>query len=245
MTSWALGSCLESNHRVLFFDVDPQRTLSSAVANLSGVTATGYDVLVNKVNAADAIIFTLPAYGEKAKLIPAGNLLTGLETATASNVDRQFMFADAVACVADFKFIIFDCPSSQGILTTGPLVASDVCISPVACAPAAFEALEAFHETIRVIQHRLNPRLKWFILPTLYDGRQVLDREVLAEIHKQYGSQVLAPPIRKRVSLSEQMAHQHPCTNEDYENFTKNFLERIRHETISTKTSAERARSPP
>jgi hypothetical protein len=68
---------------------------------------------------------------------------------------------------------------------------------------------------------------------------------VLAEIHKQYGSQVLVPAIRKRVALSEQMAQQHPCTNEDYENFTKNFLERIRHETISTKASAEGACPPP
>jgi len=96
-SAWSLGSCLEWSHRVLFWDVDPQRSLSSALVDFSEVTATGYDVLVNKMNPADAIIPALPTYGEKAKLIPASNLLTGLEAATATNIDRQHIFADAIA----------------------------------------------------------------------------------------------------------------------------------------------------
>lgn len=80
----------------------------------------------------------------------------------------------------------------------------------------------------------------------MFDQRNVLDREVLREIDTKYGDFVLGPPIKKRVSLAEDMAAQRPCRNEDYEAMTKNFLQRIKYEQeISTKTSTERIRPPP
>ena len=246
-SSWALASYLSKSRKVLMWDNDPQRTLSSALVNLDDVRFTAFDVICNKVEAKLATVKALPDY-QNVDLIAGGNLLTGVETLTSSNIDRQFIFADAVSNLSSYNFLIFDCPSSQGLLTTGPLVASDVVISPVACAPAAFESLQAFEETVKVIQRRLNPKLQWFILPTLYDARQLLDQEVLAELHKQYGSIVLGPPIRKRISLAQDMAAQRACDNEDYEAFTNNFLQRILYEkqqTICSEELFDRARSPP
>ena len=104
-SAWSLGSCLEWNYKVLWWDADPQKSLSSAVADLMDVAVTGYDVLVNKLKPTDSIIPALPAYGKKIKLIPASSLLTGLDSATASNVDRQFMFADAL--VGATGFVVF------------------------------------------------------------------------------------------------------------------------------------------
>ncbi len=48
-TAHAVGSIFERDHSILWFDVDPQKSLSMAVADLSGTTVTGYDVLVNKL----------------------------------------------------------------------------------------------------------------------------------------------------------------------------------------------------
>ena len=246
-TSWAFSSYLGNCHKVLMWDNDPQRTLSSALVNLDNVRFTAFDVICNKVEAKLATVKALPAY-QNVDLIAGSNLLTGVETLTSSNIDRQFIFADAVSNLSSYNFLIFDCPSSQGLLTTGALVASDIVISPVACAPAAFEALQAFEETVKVIQRRLNPKLQWFILPTMFDQRQILDRDVLDAIHKQYGSIVLGPPIRKRISLAQDLAAQRACQNEDYEAFTNNFLQRIHYEkqqTIYAKESLDRVRSPP
>jgi chromosome partitioning protein len=228
-TSHALACYLSKDHKVLLWDNDPQRSLTLATVDTSEIQHTAYDVIQNKIDPTVAAVKALPTY-KNIDVIPASNQLAGLEAATSTNIDRMFLFQDAVAGLSSYDFLIFDCPSSIGLLTSGPLVASDYAISPVACAPAAFETLSSLQETIAIIQRRLNPRLKWFILPTLFDQRQVLDRDVLAEIQKQYGDLVLGPPIRKRISLAEDMAAQRPCSNEDYQEFTHNFLERIHHE---------------
>lgn len=228
--AWALGTYLSEQGRVLLWDNDPQATLTSSVA--SDFTRTAHDVLTGKCRLADATGPALPRYGPSLSIVPAGPALAGLEAATAADLDRQYMIADALAGVEGF--IVIDSPAGQGILTTASMVAADFVVTPVACQPAAFETLEPFEQLVSAVRRRLNPGLQWLIAPTMFDGRQVLDRDVLDAIRVRHGDAVLDPPIRKRVSISEDMAAQRPCGHQDFEILIHNFIKRIHYHDQET-----------
>lgn len=226
-TSWALGTFLSQENKTLLWDNDPQGSLTSAVA--SSCERSVFDVLAYKTPVRDTITKALPQYGDKLFIVPSSHPLTGLEAATASDLARQYMLVDALADLHEYSVIVVDTPAGQGVLTTASIVAADVVLTPVACQPAAYETLNTFAETVALIKQRMNRKLRWLIVPAIFDQRQVLDRDVLAVIRDRYGELILDPPIRKRVAIAEDMAAQRPCNHQDYELLTSNLLGRIQN----------------
>ncbi|MGK5083657.1 ParA family protein [Bdellovibrionota bacterium FG-1] len=224
--TWGLGSHIARHSRLLLWDQDPQATLTQAILNTT-YEPSAFDVLTRRVAAAKALLPALPAYGSNLSIIPASPMLTGIEVALANDLDRQYALSEAIEPV-EHDFVLIDCPAGQGLLVTMALVAADVVVSPVMCSPPAFDALAGFAQTITLIQKRLNPRLRWLIIPSLFDQRNLLDREVLAALSAQYGDRVLAPPIRRRIAIPEDMAAQKPCQHQDFDLVTQTLLQRIR-----------------
>jgi chromosome partitioning protein len=227
-TAHALASFLSQTHRTLLIDCDPQRTLTAAVAGDFELTL--FEVLTQKIALKDAITRALPKYSDKLFIIPSSGLLSGLETATASNLDRQHLIEDSLSAETDFGYIILDCPASQGVLTTASLVAADHMITPVSCQTATFDTLPAFESMIQTIQRRLNPRLKWSLLPTLFDQRQRSDKEVLQALVEKYADRTFMPAVNRRVAISERMAAGLPCNDPVYELFSQTLIKRITNE---------------
>lgn len=219
-TCHALGSFLG---RALLIDADAQGTLTTAVAG--SFTHSLYDVLVHKKPIREAAVPALPAYGDKLHIIPATQQLASLDIATAADLNRQYMLVDALENHGDLAII--DCPAGQGVSVVAGLVAADLVVVPVATAPAAFEALDGFVQTIELVRKRLNPRLDFLFLPTLFAERQVLDCDVLEAMHDRYTERVL-PPIPRRVSIAERMAAQHPSNHPAYAEVANIILERFR-----------------
>lgn len=225
-TVHALASFLSLEHKTLVIDADPQLTLTSAVAGEHELTL--HDVLVPKRALLDAVVPALPSYGGGLAIVPGSPLMAGLDAATASDLNRQYLLADALADVHGIDFVLMDCPAGQGLAVTAALVAADVVITPAATSPAAFETLETFEQTIRLIQRRLNPRLEWLIVPSIVAAHQVLDRDVLAAIENRYGDRLMKPVIPRRVSIAERMAAQLPANHPSFQELTKTLLERIK-----------------
>ncbi|MGK5083270.1 ParA family protein [Bdellovibrionota bacterium FG-1] len=224
--TWGLGSHLAKDSRVLLWDQDPQATLTQAIINTAD-EANAFDVLTRRITTAEALVPALPVYGKHLSIIPASPMLTGIEVALANDLDRQYALSEALEPV-NHDLVLIDCPAGQGLLVTMALVAADVVVSPVMCSPPAFDALAGFAQTITLIQKRLNPRLRWLIIPSLFDQRNLLDREVLAALNAQYGDRVLAPPSRRRIAIPEDMAAQKPCRHQDFDLVAQTLLERIR-----------------
>ena len=223
--AWALGTYLAQYGRTLLWDNDAQGTLSNALA--SEFMAGAFEVLTASCTAREAIVPVLPQYGASLSIVGASSRLAELESATAALLDRQYLVADALAGLDGFDFIVIDTPAGQGIATTTALVAASMVISPVPCQPAALETLPLMEQLLTTVRRRLNPGLRWFVSPALFDQRQVLDREVLAAIRQQCGRSLIEPIVRRRVALAEDMANQRPCSSTDYENLTINLIERI------------------
>ncbi len=84
---------------------------------------------------------------------------------------------------ARYDWIIVDAPPNLGMLTWMSLAASEVAIIPVRTEPYDTMGVGLILGTINKVQRRLNPALRLAgILPTQFNARKFVDREVLAQL---------------------------------------------------------------
>ena len=75
---------------------------------------------------------------------------------------------------------------------------------PIQCEFYALEGLELLTDTINLLRRELNPGLQLTaIVLTLHDSRLTLANQVVDEVRKRFGTQVLEPVIPRNVRLSE------------------------------------------
>ncbi|TET44824.1 ParA family protein [candidate division TA06 bacterium] len=99
----------------------------------------------------------------------------------------------------------------------------------------ALQGLARLTETIETVRKRLNPDLVISgIIATRFDGRKVLNREVLAKIQEHFGAKVFKTAIRENISLAEAPSfgktifEYRPGSHgaEDYESLCREILRR-------------------
>jgi len=100
--------------------------------------------------------------------------------------------------------VVIDTPPSLTGLTLAGLAAADVVIAPVS---AAVESYDQVGRLAGVIAHTLEKRVRpglriHWIVPTRYDARRTLDREVLEMLTATYPGQVTSP-IREAVAVRD------------------------------------------
>ena len=100
--------------------------------------------------------------------------------------------------------VVIDTPPALGMLTLAALAAADVIVAAVACETEAYDQLGRLDD---VIAGRVAPRLRpgaqvHWIVPTRYDGRRLLDREVVAELEATHPGRVTTP-IREAVAARD------------------------------------------
>ena len=203
-TAVNLSSALaQKNKKVLVVDVDPQGNTTSGLGiDKNEVEYTIYDVLVNGVDAKDAIsdvkYFNM-------KIIPANIDLAGAEIELVSGNNREYRIKNALEKIKDsFDYIIVDCPPSLGLVTVNALTAVDSVIIPVQCEYYALEGIAQLTNTINLIKKAYNPEIEIEgVLMTMFDGRTNLSIQVVEEVRKVFGKKVYKTLIPRNVRLSE------------------------------------------
>ena len=187
-----LGAALaELQRRVLLIDLDPQASLTAALGiNPAELQASIHDVLVRKTPLADILVAAAGLH-----VAPATIDLAAAEIHLLNEIGREQVLADALADVAEaFDDILIDCPPSLGQLTINALTAADAVLVPIECSYLALRGLEQLTDTIAKIRRRSNPQLHFLgVLPTLYEGRTIHEREVLNELRRRFPDHVFAP----------------------------------------------------
>jgi len=200
---------------VLLLDMDPQGNASSGlgVASMAGERSI-YNVLVDGEPLAAAV---QPTSIERLSVVPSGKDLSGAEVELVSAYARETRLKKALKAVANkYDYVFIDCPPSIGLLTVNALAACGSVLIPMQCEYYALEGLSSLLETVKLIRSSLNPKLAIEgILLTMYDARNNLCRQVVADVRKHFAKHVYKTVIPRNVRLSEASSHAVPVGQYD------------------------------
>lgn len=188
--------------RVLLVDLDPQACLTFSLGvDPETVAESIHDVLLGRVALGDVVLDG----PEGVRLVPSTIDLAGSEAALLGRPAREYVLREALAPVrGDYDVILLDCSPSLGVLTLAALTAADGLIIPMPAEMLGHRGVGQLLDTVRDVRRYLNERLEILgILPTLYDGRSLHAREVLADVRERYSVPVLAPSIPRTVRFAE------------------------------------------
>lgn len=189
--------------KVLLIDLDPQGNTTSGVGiNKKNLKATSYEILIDEVGAAKAVIQT---EFRNLSVIPSNISLAGAEFDLYQLSNREYRLKNQLSTLRDeYDYIFIDCPPSLGMITVNALAASDAVIIPMQCEYYALEGLSQLMLTIRKIKHLYNPELEICgILVTMFNGRLILTMQVISELKKYYSDKLFKTPVSRNVKLSE------------------------------------------
>ena len=208
------GALAELGYRVLCIDMDPQANLTVGLGiSLLDVHRSMADVLNEDRLGLDEVILETRVPGMS--VAPATLELASTEVELFTVIGREMVLRDAISGSADRRYdvILIDCPPTLGLLTINALVASSRVIIPVQTQFYAIKGLTALIKVINTIRVKLNHDLEILgLLPTFYDGRTILAREMLENLRELGDHRVFNTMIKNTVKLGEAPLTGRPVT---------------------------------
>ena len=208
------GALAERGLRILCVDVDPQANMTVGLGiNLGQVERSIADVLDGAHASLDSVIIATPTEG--IDIVPSTLELASTEVELFSAIGREYALREILSdsVTAQYDYVLIDCPPTLGLLTINGLVAADGVIIPVQTQYYALKGLTALVKVINTIRAKLNKELRILgLLPTFYDGRTILAREMLEELRELGNHHVFDTIIRTTVRLGEAPLTGRPIT---------------------------------
>jgi chromosome partitioning protein len=199
------ASLSQHGNRVLVVDLDPQGNASTAldVAHHAGIDSV-YNALVEERPLSDIVVEVDGMPG--LYCAPATIDLAGAEIELVPLVARENRLSRSIGQLdmANFDYVLIDCPPSLGLLTVNALVAAEEVLIPIQCEYYALEGLEQLLRTVELVRGHLNAKLRIStILLTMYDGRTRLATQVAEDVRSHFSDVVLRTIIPRSVRVSE------------------------------------------
>jgi len=208
------GALAEEGLRILLIDMDPQANLTAGVGiNLNMVQRSMADVLADGRSTLTEAI--LPTETAGIDVAPAHIDLASTEGELFTALGRESILREAMREAIDpYDYVLIDCPPNLGLLTVNGLVAADSVIIPVQTQFYAMKGLNNLVKVINAIRLKLNRDLRILgLLPTFYDGRTNLARDMLDELRVVGDHHVFRTIIRSSVKLGEAPLVGRPITS--------------------------------
>ena len=200
------GSLAEQGFRVLCVDMDPQANLTVGLGiNLRTVERSMAEVLIDEDVSLESVV--IPTQTSGIDVAPSTIDLSATENVLFSAIGREQALRDALTGWAQeqYDYIIIDCPPTLGLLTLNGLVAAQGVIIPVQTQYYALKGFTALVNVINQIQSKgLNSELRILgLLPTFFDGRTILGRDMLQEMRELGDHHIFENMIKQTVRLGE------------------------------------------
>ena len=126
-----------------------------------------------------------------------------IELVNLEQRDRRLKAALTPA-LADYDFVLIDCPPSLSLLTLNGLNCAHGVIVPMQCEYFALEGLSDLVNTIKQVHANLNRDLQLIgLLRVMFDPRITLQQQVSDQLKAHFGDKVFNSVIPRNVRLAE------------------------------------------
>jgi chromosome partitioning protein len=210
-----LGAALAGyGRRVLLVDLDPQGALSAGLGIASHeLDHTIYNLMLQPSTQLTDVLMSTRVEG--VDLIPANIDLSAGEVQLINEVGREHTLSRALKPLLHaYDYILIDCQPSLGLLTVNALACAHGVIIPLAAEYFSLRGVALLVDTIDKVQERINPDLSVAgVLVTMYDGRTVHAREVVAMLDQRFGDTVYDTIVSRTVKFPETTVAGEPITS--------------------------------
>ena len=214
-TAINLGTALAAiGETVLILDLDPQGNASTGLGiDRKSREHSTYDVLTGAATLRQAV---LPTAVPRLHIASSTMDLSGLELEIGRDRDRAFRLREALRALnthsdIHFDYVLVDCPPSLNLLTVNAMAAANAILVPLQCEFFALEGLSQLLKTVDQVKQSLNPELTIHgVVLTMYDARNNLSGQVVADVREFMGKKVYDTVIPRNVRVSEAPSHGKP-----------------------------------
>jgi chromosome partitioning protein len=253
-TSINLAACLARlGHKTLLVDMDPQGHCGVGLAVPEDqIERTIYEALIEERDGKPARISDIVwQIASDFDLAPSNIKLAAFEQVFAGRPGRDDRLKRAIESLRNaYQWIIIDCPPSVGLLTFNALRACDEVIVPVETGFFSLHGLTKMMETLEIMRHRCGKEILIRVLPTLYDTRTKLAREVLSELRNKFREYLMESTVNFNTKLKEAASFGQPITEYDpgsrgYKDFVNLARELMGHRPTETEPTPSENLSRP
>lgn len=233
-TSINLAAALaELGRRTLLVDMDPQGHCALGLAvpdsHIEQTIAEALQDETGRFNLESAIW----QISRNLDLIPSNLKLATIEQKLAGRDDRAMRLSAVLAKLGDrYDLCVVDCPPNIGLLTFNALLAAQDVIVPVETGYFSLQGAIKQAQTLEVVSRKAGRDPVFHVLPTMYDARTRMAREILGELKKHFGARVLPTPIHYNTTLKEAATFGQPISeydgssrgNQDFEALARHLI---------------------
>jgi len=191
-------------YRVLLIDMDAQGNVGVSLG-LNGERGT-YHLLINQMGVSDIAV----PIRNNLDIITSDETLAAAEIKITAMDQRETILKRALverSGEAGYDYVVLDCPPALSLTNQNALMYADEVIVPVSCDFLAMVGVKQVLRTLNRMNNIMGSPVKISgVLPTFFDVRTRLSKEVLRNL-KEYFKDKALPPIRISTKLKEAPSH--------------------------------------
>lgn len=208
-TAINLSAALAQNgKKVLLVDLDPQAhaSLGLNVVSQNSIYNVVSKIAPRKLTLGQIIVSIKGQFD----LVPSNVLSGTLEQELAGEIGRELKLISVFDKLKHYDYVIIDCPPNLGFLTINALRASSEVIIPVEASRFSMHGVERLVDIIELVRERLDHKIKYHVLVTMFDSRLKHSFDMLAKIKESFSEYLINTIIHVNVKLKESAAQGEP-----------------------------------
>ena len=187
--------------KVLLVDLDPQGNVDSSLKIKAEYDL--YDAMTDRQD----ILSCITNVAKNFDVITSKENLIKAEYYIAKHENSGSILKELLGKIKNYDYIIVDCPPSLGLLNQNALSFCKEAFIPVSTDYLGYDALQKMQIILEEVNKSYNHDIKITkIIPTLFDKRNNICKDTLAEIQNEYTS-LTSYPIRINSKLKEAPKH--------------------------------------
>jgi chromosome partitioning protein len=202
------ASLAAQGHQTLLVDLDPQANATVSLGvDPASLERTIYHVIIDPDHEDGLPLESIiqKSTVKRLDIAPSSIDLAAAELELAARIGRETALRKRLAPVRDkYSFILIDTPPSLGLLTLNALVACDGIIIPIQTHYYALLGMRQLLRTLKMVRDEVGHQAEILgVLPTMYDSRTAISKEIVGGIHEFFPNKVYQTTIHFNIKLVE------------------------------------------